>query len=56
MYNPKIAVAVIVENSGYGATFAVPVAAMMIEHYLNDSIDSSRQWIEKRVLETTTIE
>ena len=56
MYNPKIAIAVIVENSGYGATFAVPVAAMMIEHYLNDSIDSSRQWIEKRVLETTTIE
>lgn len=33
--NPKIAIAVIVENAGYGATWAAPIANLMIEKYLN---------------------
>jgi len=36
--NPKIAVAVIVENAGYGATWAGPIAGLMMEQYLNDSL------------------
>ena len=36
--DPKIAVAVIVENAGFGATWAGPIARMMIERYLLDSL------------------
>lgn len=32
--NPKIAIAVVVENAGFGATFAAPVASLMMEQYL----------------------
>ena len=32
--NPQIAVAVVVENAGFGATWACPVASMMMEQYL----------------------
>lgn len=41
--NPTIAVAVVVENSGFGATWAGPIAAFMMEQYLNDSITMERQ-------------
>lgn len=36
--NPKIAIAVICENAGFGSTSAAPIASLMIEQYLNDSI------------------
>jgi penicillin-binding protein 2 len=32
--NPKIAIAVYVENAGFGATYAAPIASLMIEKYL----------------------
>lgn len=32
--NPQIALAVVVENAGFGATWAAPIASMMIEQYL----------------------
>ncbi|PID93552.1 MAG: penicillin-binding protein 2 [Bacteroidetes bacterium] len=32
--NPKIAIAVVVENSGFGSTWAAPIASLMIEKYL----------------------
>ena len=35
--NPKIAVAVIVENVGYGSTYAAPIAQKVIKTYLNKS-------------------
>jgi penicillin-binding protein 2 len=47
--NPKIAIAVLVENGGWGATWAVPIASLMMEKYLTDSI--SRPELEKRMLE-----
>ncbi len=47
--NPKIAVAVLVENGGWGATWAVPIGGLMIEKYLRDSI--SKPEMEKRMLE-----
>lgn len=34
--NPKIAIAVIVENIGHGGTFAAPIAKALIEEYLSD--------------------
>jgi penicillin-binding protein 2 len=38
MEDPKIAIAVIVENAGYGSTWAGPIAAIMMEKYLNDTL------------------
>ena len=36
--DPKIAVAVVVENAGFGATWACPIATMMIEQYLTGEV------------------
>jgi penicillin-binding protein 2 len=36
--NPKIAIAVIVENSGDGGTWAAPIASFIVEKYLRDTI------------------
>jgi len=36
--NPRIAIAVICENAGFGSTSAAPIASLMIEKYLKDSI------------------
>ena len=36
--NPRIAIAVMCENAGFGAASAAPIASLMIEKYLNDSI------------------
>ena len=47
--NPKIAIAVIVENAGYGATWAGPVASLMIEKYLTDSVATRRKHLEERL-------
>ncbi len=46
--NPKIAIAVYVENAGFGSRFAAPIASLMIEKYLTDSI--SRPYLEERML------
>ena len=40
--NPRIAVAVIVENAGFGATWAGPIASMVMEKYLNDTLSTER--------------
>lgn len=40
--NPKIAIAVLVENMGFGGVWAGPVASMMIEQYLTDSITMNK--------------
>ena len=38
MNNPKIAVSVYVENGGWGATYGVPIGALIIEKYLNGKL------------------
>lgn len=38
MDNPKIAIAVYVENGGFGATFGVPIGALMMEQYINGEL------------------
>lgn len=45
--NPKIAISVIVENAGFGATWAGPIAGLMIEKYLTDTI--ARPDLEERI-------
>jgi penicillin-binding protein 2 len=46
--NPKIAIAVFVENGGYGSTIAAPISSLIIEKYLREKI--SKPWVEKRML------
>ena len=41
--NPRIAIAVICENAGFGSTSAAPIASLMIEQYLNDSISGKER-------------
>ena len=50
--NPKIAVAAYVENAGFGATWALPVASLMLEKYLTGSISPQRKYLEDRMLTT----
>ncbi|RYG15648.1 MAG: penicillin-binding protein 2, partial [Chitinophagaceae bacterium] len=40
--NPKIAIAVIVENGGYGGAYAAPIASYITEKYLTDSLKGRR--------------
>ncbi len=47
--NPKIAIGIMVENGGWGSDWGAPIATLMIEKYLNDSI--SRPQLEKRMIE-----
>jgi penicillin-binding protein 2 len=50
--DPKIAVAAYVENAGFGATWACPIASLMVEKYLNGEISAGqRKDLEKRILE-----
>ncbi len=48
---PVIAIAVYVENSGFGATYAAPVASLMIEKYIKKEIGEASKWKEQRMLE-----
>jgi cell division protein FtsI/penicillin-binding protein 2 len=41
--NPKIAIAVVVENSGQGAWWAAPIASFIVEQYLKGKIDPAQQ-------------
>ena len=47
--NPTIAIAVICENAGFGASSAAPIASIMIEKYLKDSIADPKR---KELIET----
>ena len=51
--NPRIAIAAVVENSGWGATWAAPVASLMIEYYLTRKI--KRADLEKEIKEAKLI-
>lgn len=52
--NPKIAIAVIVENAGYGSTYAAPIASYMIEKYLKGAVSGGRaaqvEWMKNQNL------
>mgnify|MGYP001157967053 CR=1 FL=1 len=46
--NPKIALAVFVENGYWGGRWAAPIASLMIEKYLKGEV--KRTWLENRML------
>ena len=48
--NPKIAVAAYIENAGFGATWACPIASLLVEKYLTGGIREERKFVEDRVL------
>ena len=47
--NPQIAIAVIVENAGFGSTYAAPIASLMIEKYIRGYV--KRTDVEQRIME-----
>ncbi len=51
--DPKIAVAVYVENAGFGATFGVPIGSLVMEKYLNGKIDPTRRHVEDNMLNSS---
>lgn len=52
--NPKIAIAVIVENAGYGSTYAAPIASYIAEQYLKGALPKNKlaeaEWMKKQVI------
>lgn len=46
--NPRIAVGLMVENGGWGASWAAPIGTLIIEKYLNDTV--ARKDLEKRMM------
>jgi len=53
--DPKIAIAVVIENAGFGATWAGPIASLLIEKYLRDSISTKRKPMEQKMLDAHLI-
>ncbi len=49
--NPKIAIAVLVENGGFGATIAGPITSLMIEKYIKKNVTLAA--MEQRILKTS---
>jgi penicillin-binding protein 2 len=47
--NPRIAVAVCVQNAGFGATWGGPIARIMVEKYLNDTLMAKSKEDVKRI-------
>ncbi len=55
MDNPKIAVAAYIENAGFGASWACPIASLLVEKYLRGEISEGRKDLERRVISTKLI-
>lgn len=56
-HEPKIAVAVYVENAGFGATYGVPIGSLVMERYLRGFIpEGGRKDLERRMLTSNTIQ
>ena len=51
--NPKIAIAVYVENGGWGSEMAVPIGSLCIENYLMNKVE--RNQLENRIINTEII-
>lgn len=53
--SPKIATSVLIENAGFGSTYACPVATLLMEKYLTDSIPPYHKVHEERLFNTNFI-
>lgn len=40
--NPKIAIAVVIQNAGYGSRWAAPIGSLLVEKYLRDTLTAAR--------------
>ncbi|WP_299060087.1 penicillin-binding protein 2 [uncultured Polaribacter sp.] len=49
--NPKIALAIFVENGGYGSTIAAPITSLIIEKYLTGKISKANKYREQKMLD-----
>ncbi|HQS07013.1 MAG TPA: penicillin-binding transpeptidase domain-containing protein, partial [Daejeonella sp.] len=47
--NPKIAIAVVVENAGFGATWSAPIASLMVEKYINKKISRPKAYMDRLI-------
>jgi penicillin-binding protein 2 len=45
--NPKIAIAVVVENAGFGATWSAPIASLMVEKYIKKTISRPQEYVDR---------
>ena len=48
--HPRIAIAVAIENAGFGATWAGPIAGLLIEKFLRDSISTQHKAVEEKMI------
>ena len=51
--NPRIAIAVYVENGGWGADYGVPIGSLVMEKYLKGEIAPDRKYMEEHMLNST---
>jgi len=49
---PQVAIAVFVENAGFGATYGVPIGKLMLEKYLTGTISEASQYTEQYIKNT----
>lgn len=54
--NPKIAIAVYVENAGSGGAIAAPIGGLVIEKYLNKEIATRRQYLEQIMIDRNLLD
>lgn len=47
--NPQIAVCAFLENEGFGARLAAPIASLVVEKYLTGEVSESRAWMKEYV-------
>jgi len=52
--NPKIALAVYVENAGWGSSYGSPIASLLIEEYINGTI--TRPELEQKIMEANLVD
>ena len=54
--DPQIAIAVYIENAGFGSDYAAPIAGLMMEKYLKKEISKISKYKEEQVLSIQLIE
>jgi penicillin-binding protein 2 len=47
--NPKIAIAVVVENAGFGGTWSAPIASLMVEKYISKKINRPQAYMDRLI-------
>lgn len=50
--SPKVAIAVFIENAGFGATYAVPIGKLMLEKFLTSTISETSKYTEEYIKNT----